>query len=261
MKSAIQNILALQHMPVAIIQTDILPEHALQFKEGAFGCVMALLKSAANGKTAAFTRRTFGCPGGGVGLGFGNCYENFPGGIEQFLSTGNREFCQTELGKAVATRMPDIEEGERYFKTPDIAKSFIESLPIIDIPEEYVVFKPLQETTQDEIPNVVVFLVNPDQMSALVVLANYARNTSENVIVPFAAACHTIGIIPLREAASENPRAVIGLTDVTVRNKFARDLLSFAIPYRMFLEMEADVTGSFLEKHHWQNLLERNKAE
>ncbi len=248
-------------MPVAIIQTNSLPPDALQFKEGAFGCVIALLKSASNGKTAVFSRATFGCPGGGVGLGFGNCYEHFPGGIEHFLSTGNPEFCQTEFGRAVATRMPDIEEGEGYFKTPEIAASFIASLPIMESEQEYVVFKPLQESGENEIPAVVVFLVNPDQLSALVVLANYGRHGNEQVIVPFAAACHTVGIIPFREARSETPRAVIGLTDVTVRNKFAKDLLSFAIPYPLFLEMEANVKGSFLEKHNWQHLLERNRTE
>ena len=156
--------------------------------------------------------------------------------------------------------MPDLEEGERYFKTPETAGSFIASLPITDIPEEYVVFKPLEDVDENETPKVVVFLVNPDQLSALVILANYARKCSENVIVPFAAACHTIGIIPFREAESETPRAVIGLTDITVRNKFAKDLLSFAIPYTMFVEMESNVDGSFLEKHNWQNLLERNKT-
>jgi len=260
MESVIQGAIGMQLMPVAVIQTNSLPGQALQFKEGSFGCVAALLKSASKGKTAVFTRKTFGCPGGGVGLGFGNCYENFPGGIEHFLSTGNSGFCQTEFGKAVASRMPDLEEGERYFKTPETAGSFIASLPITDIPEEYVVFKPLEDVDENETPKVVVFLVNPDQLSALVILANYARKCSENVIVPFAAACHTIGIIPFREAESETPRAVIGLTDITVRNKFAKDLLSFAIPYTMFVEMESNVDGSFLEKHNWQNLLERNKT-
>ena len=259
MESAIQSAIGMQHLPVAIIQTNNVPEHALQFKEGAFGCVTAFLKSASKGKTAVFTRHTFGCPGGGVGLGFGDCYENFPGGIEHFLSTGNSEFCQTAFGKAVAPRMPDLEEGERYFKTPEIASNFIESLPITDIAEEYVVFKPLQDVAKNETPTVVVFLVNPDQLSALVILSNYTRQSSENVIIPFAAACHTIGIIPFREAASDTPRAVIGLTDITVRNKFAKDLLTFAIPYRMFLEMESNVDGSFLEKHNWLNLLERIK--
>jgi uncharacterized protein (DUF169 family) len=261
MESAIARAINLNSLPVAIMEADYLPDNALQFKEGAFGCVIAFLKSASKGKTAAFSRRTFGCPGGGVGLGFGNCYENFPGGIEHFLSTGNPEFCQTESGKAIASRMPGIREGERYFKTPGIAGKFVESLPMIDTPAEYILFKPIQQLTEHETPNVVVFLVNPDQLSALIVLANYARNTNDNVIVPFAAACHTIGIIPLRESEAETQRAVIGLTDITVRNKSAKDMLSFAVPYRMFLEMESNVPGSFLEKGCWQNLLERNLLE
>jgi uncharacterized protein (DUF169 family) len=261
LKSTIQDAIGMQLMPVGVIQTNRFPEGGLQFKEGAFGCVIAFLKSASRGKTAVFSRATFGCPGGGVGLGFGDCYEHFPGGIEHFLSTGNPEFCQTEFGRAVASRMPDLEEGEGYFKTPEIAASFIASLPITDIDKEYVVFKPLQEIQEGELPTVVVFLVNPDQLSALVVLANYGRHGNEHVTIPFAAACHTVGIIPFREAGSATPRAVIGLTDVTVRNKFAKDLLSFAIPYPMFLEMEANVGGSFLEKHNWQHLLERNSSE
>ena len=261
MKSAIAEAICLHSMPVAIVPSDRVPDECLQFRENTFGCVIALLKSATKGKTAAFSKKTFGCPGGGVGLGFGNCYENFPGGIEQFLSTGNHEFCKTEFGKAVASRMPDLEEGERYFKTPEIAKSFIDSLPMTDVGEKYILFKPLQHVTDDEAPKTVIFLVNPDQLSALVVLANYGRHSNDKVIMPFAAACHTIGIIPFREAESDTPRAVVGLTDITVRNKFSKELLSFAIPFQMFLEMESNVTGSFLEKHNWQNLLERNQPE
>jgi len=261
MNSAIAEAINLNSMPVAIVATDTFPEEALQFKEGAFGCVIAFLKSATKGKTAVFSRKTFGCPGGGVGLGFGDCYEPFPGGIEYFLSTGNSEFCQTDIGRVVASRMPDLEEGERYFKTPEIAKHFIDTLPITDIPEAYLVFKPLQEVTAHEVPKTVVFLVNPDQLSALVVLANYGRMSNDNVIIPFAAACHTIGIIPFQEASSDTPKAVIGLTDITIRNTFMKDQLSFAMPYQMFLEMESNVAGSFLEKRHWQSLLKRNQAE
>jgi len=60
-------------MPVAIIRSNSLPEGALRFREGAFGCVVAFLKSASKGKTAAFDRKTFRRPEGGTGLGFGNC--------------------------------------------------------------------------------------------------------------------------------------------------------------------------------------------
>ena len=56
----------------------------MQFSEGRWGCVMWLLVHAARGKPAVADRKTFGCFGGGVGLGFGNQYKNFPGGEEEF---------------------------------------------------------------------------------------------------------------------------------------------------------------------------------
>ena len=261
MKSALAKAVGLSTAPVAVIESNVLPDGALQFREGVFGCVIAFFKSATNGRTAAFSRRTFGCPGGGVGLGFGDCYVNFPGGIEQFLSTGNPEFCRSEFGKAVSKNMPDLEEGERYFKSPEIARSFVESLPMTENPAEYILFKPLQDVDENEVPKVVVFLVNPDQLSALVVMANYGRNSTDNVISPFSAACQNIGIIPFKEADSEQPRAVIGLTDVTIRRMFPKESLSFAMPWKLFMEMESNVEGSFLEKRHWQHLLERNREQ
>ncbi len=261
MESAIAKAVGLASSPVAILESDHKPEGAMQFSEGAFGCVVALLKSATKGRTAAFSRKTFGCPGGGVGLGFGNCYVNFPGGIEPFLSTGNPEFCRSEFGMAVLKSMPDLDEGERYFKTPEIAHDFVESLPMVDIASEYLLFRPLQDVQDDELPKVVVMLVNPDQLSALVVLANYGRNSQDNVITPFAAACQNIGIIPFRECSSDRPRAVVGLTDITVRRMFPVDTLSFAMPWSLFLEMESNVEGSFLQKRHWQELLERNRKQ
>src|SRR5450759_3541111 len=87
-----------------------------------------------------------------------------------------------------------------------------------DIPEKYVVFKPLDKIdTKQEKPQTVVFFVNPDQLSALTVLANYGRGDNENVIIPYAAGCQTIGIYPYREAKSAKPRAVVGLTDLSAR--------------------------------------------
>jgi hypothetical protein len=51
----------------------------------------------------------------------------------------------------------------------------------------------------------------------LVVLANDGCGDNENVIIPYATGCQTIGIYPYREAKSTKPRAVIGLTDLSAR--------------------------------------------
>ena len=94
MDSAIARAIRSQYEPVALVFSDELPDGAMQFAEGKWGCVMwLLLAAAAKGKPAAADRTTFGCLGGGTGLGFGNQYETWPGGIEcfyRFLSTGQR---------------------------------------------------------------------------------------------------------------------------------------------------------------------------
>ena len=151
--------------------------------------------------------------------------------------------------------------GERYVKSPGLVEKFVKSLPLMEIPAKYVVFQPLNDVdSAQEKPQTIIFFVNPDQLSALVVLANYGRGDNENVIIPYAAGCQTIGIYPYREAESANPRAVVGLTDLSARVYIRKQLndphlMTFAAPFALFEEMEQNVPGSFLERHTWQSLV------
>ncbi len=243
MKSRIAEELKLRLSPVAITLSDEKPVGALQFAEGRWGCVIAMFSAAARGKTAAFDRATVGCQGGTTGLGFCDEFPGPPGGIEYFLSTGRGE---------------GYPEGEAYKKTPEHAKAFVDQLPTTVIPTKYVIFKPLGSIDpQVEPPLLVSFLANPDQLSALVVLANYDRLTSDNVIIPFGAGCHSIFLLPFAESQKEQPKAVVGITDVTARSYMEPDLLSFTVPWKMFQTMEANVPGSFLEKNDWKKVRER----
>jgi hypothetical protein len=268
LKSATAAALALNHEPIAIIGTNEKPPDALQFREGKIGCVIDLLIAAVRGRPVAFSRTTCGCPGGGTGLGFGNQYKLLPGGEEAFcyfLSVGAKEW---ERGKWV-TRLikPFINrelyrmftDGERYIKSPDLARRFLGCLPMMEVPYDYIVFKPLGQVTADEDGILaVMFLVDNDQLSAMVCLANYDRDSNDNVITPWAAGCQSIGIYPFAEAEKEKPKAVIGLVDIYSRVKVKRqlksDVLSFAVPYGLYLEMEGNVPGSFLEGSTWREL-------
>jgi uncharacterized protein (DUF169 family) len=270
MESKLSKALKLKYNPVVIIWSDKPLPGAMEFAEGRWGCVMTMFAQAAKGKTAQFSRRKFGCLGGGVGLGFGNQYENYIGGLDcfyRFLSSGNQdsEEGRASLEKASGSMRREAADnflfGERYVKTPELAKKRIESLPMIDIPADYLIFKPLTDIVEkDETPQVVIFPVNPDQLSALVFLTNYARETGDNVIIPFGAGCHTIGIMAYAEAGKESPKAIIGLTDLSARRYTASALgheyMTFAVPYKLFLELESNVDGSFLERHAWQELME-----
>lgn len=270
MECVIAKAIQLQYQPVALLWSNEKPEGAMQFSGGKWGCVMWLAAAAAKGKSAVADEKTFGCFGGGVGLGFGNQYKNFPGGEEgfcYFLSIGNAaraggpELAQQIKPYMTAESHDNFLHGERYIKSPDLVEKFVQGLPITDIPKKYVVFQPLDKIDPaEEKPQTVVFFVNPDQLSALTVLANYGRGHNENVIMPYAAGCQTIGIYPYREAKSAKPRAVVGLTDLSARVYIRKqlsnqNLMTFAVPFAFYEEMEQNVPGSFLERHSWQSLL------
>lgn len=258
MESKIARAIGLKNSPVAVLWTDEKPAEGVHYQEGKRGCVGAMLVAASKGRTAYFDQKTTGCPGGGAGLGFGNPYKHFPGGIEYFLSTGNKELGKTEEGRKMAAAMPTLVEGERYFKNPEVAKKFAETLPVREVPTQYVVFKPLEKVREEETPKVVIFLAAPDQLSALLVLANYEGEHNQNVIAPMGAGCHSIGIMPYAEEESEAPRAVLGLFDISVRKHVDKNTLSFSIPYQLFKKMEGNVAGSFLEREEWLEISARN---
>ncbi len=242
MESLIQTKLRLRYPPVAIIFSNIRPEKATQFKKDKWGCVAAMMNSAVRGKTVVFDRDTCGCIGGKVGLCFGNAYVDFPGGIDYFLST----------------RREGFREGEAYIKTVELAREKVDQMPIVDIPFEFVTFKPLPNVNiEKEKPMLVCFFANPDQISALFTLVNYSRPGLDNVAVRFGAGCHQVCMLPYHESQQKNPRAILGMFDISARPLAPSDILSFTVPFKMFQEMERDVPGSFLEKEAWLKVLER----
>lgn len=276
MYSRVAEAIGLKNHPVAIVWSDTVPEGAAGFKPGRWGCVISLVAAvAAKGRTAAFSRETYGCWGGGVGLGFGNCYQAFPGGVEGFngfLADGNQG---SEAGRQIADGMAqggarqmaeDFLSGERYVKNAEATKRFTASLPMRDIPAKYVVAKPLQavDPEEDDVRSV-IFFVEPDALSALTVLANYREPERENVrMAGTAAGCQSVGLLVFHEGDGEHPRALVGLTDLSAR-KYTRALLgkhamSFAMPWKLFLRMEEDVENSFLQRETWNSLQEDPKT-
>lgn len=268
MESTIAHALKLRFAPVAIEWADDKPEGAMQFIPGRWGCVMAAFAAVAErGRVAVFDRETYGCWGGGVGLGFGNCYERFPGGMDGFcgfLSDGNdksptgRAVVEACAGWMRGSLREDFLHGERYRRTPERVRGFVQSLPITQVPAKYVIFKPLSQVRDGQTVPVIVFLADADQTAALVVLANYDRADTEGAIIPHAAGCQSLGILTYREAASDRPRAVVGLNDPSARRtvrKLGKDLLTVSVPWQLFQKMEAHVQDSFLEKAPMTELL------
>lgn len=239
MESKIATLLKLRTQPVAVYRTDTCPEHAVQFQEGRWGCIIAMLNACAcKGVTAAFCDKTVVCKGGRAGTGI----QHFETGvIEYFLSVGGR----------------GPKQGEFYRKTPELARDYIAAMPAFPT-ENYLVFAPLRDIAADaDLPlDGVIFLANADQLSGLVTLSNYDRKSLDNTAVSFGSGCAQAILYPFT-AENREQKCYIGLTDPSARKCIRGDLLSFSIPWARFKEMEAEAEGSFLTKETWGVIAKR----
>ena len=230
--------LGLKESPLGVYYTDVKPEGVTP-KEGIHGCMIGLLQNARKkGKIVYFDKDHFGCAGGGYYMGF---LESPRPNIEYFLSCG----------------IPGEMEGERYIKTPELAREYFGKMKPRPAPAAYCVFKPIEQFQNEIKPEVVVFFAPPDILSGLFTLTNYALERTDAVYTPFGSGCGTILTHPLKEAEKEIPRAVLGMFDVSARPMVEKDVLTLSMPYSIFLKLLENVSGSFLETESWKKVLQR----
>jgi len=249
MQSKIVEALDFALKPVAIYFSDETPREYVQFQKGKRGCVGSMLIESAQGKTALFDRETYGCAGGGVGLCFGDVFTERDHPIESLLSTGDEALAA--LGK---THARSLGRGERFFASPELAGKWKAEFPYGRSSKEYVIFMPLGDASTE--PDLVMLFANPDQLSALVIMAGYQRGTALNVIAPFSAACQSIAWA-YQQLEEEQPKAIMGFFDISQRGGIPKDLLSLTMPYRMFKEMDDSADNGCLTTEVWQRIADR----
>jgi uncharacterized protein (DUF169 family) len=233
-----RDTLGLKESPLGIYYTNDKPEGVTP-KEGLSGCMIGLLQNARKkGETVYFDKSHFGCPGGAYYMGFREIPRP---NIEYFLSCG----------------IPGEMEGERYIKTPELAREYFGKMKPRPAPATYCVFKPIEKFEKGERPEVVCFFATPDILSGLFTLLNYALERIDSVLTRFASGCGTILTYPLKEAEKDQPQSVLGMFDVSARPMVEKDILTLSMPYSLFLRLLENVKGSFLETESWKKVLQR----
>ncbi|MDH7570968.1 MAG: DUF169 domain-containing protein [Armatimonadota bacterium] len=231
----LREMLGLREDPLVFFYTDHQPEGYRPSGDGR-ACLVALLGRARRGETVYFDREHFGCGGAGYYLGFAPPSPT----IDEFVSTG----------------IPGKMEGEHYKKSPDLVRRYREENQVGPAPAAYAVFKPIGALTDEERPQVVLSFVTPDELSGLVMLANYAR-AEDAVVAVFSSGCGGLVTRALKEAHHAPPRAVLGMFDPSARPFVPAHELSFSAPIPLWEEMLAHYQESFLKTATWAKVRER----
>ncbi len=231
--------LGLKENPLGVFYSDKQPQTGLLPKEGTRACIFAFLKKARQeGETAYFDAGHTGCFGGSYYMGFRPV--SLPK-IEYFLSCG----------------IPGEMEGERYIKTPELAREYFATVKPRKAPAKYCIFKPLNIFSREEEPEVVVFFAPPDVLSGLFTLTNYAAERMDAIRIPFSSGCGSILTHPLMEGEKEKPQAILGLFDVSARPFVEPEVLTLAMPAKLFLMLLNNLDESFLITESWRKVKER----
>lgn len=201
-------------------------------------CMLAPLARVRHGEALQFELATVGCAGGRRYLGFS---QQLRPEFDYFLSCG----------------IPGKLEGERYKKSPELVREFVQRAPCFQAPGRYIVFKRWDDLMAADTPEVAVFFARPDVLSGLFTLANFDQLTSHGVVAPFAAGCGSIVQYPYLEREAETPRAILGMFDVSARPYVPSDVLTFAVPMRKLATMVSNMEESFLITQSWAKVRQR----
>ncbi len=104
------------------------------------------------------------------------------------------------------------------------------------------------------------FYVNPDQLSLLILGAEY-NNASINdtpVTATFGSGCGQMASL-LGDLETDIPKATIGATDIAMREHFPPDILAFSVNLPMYKQLCELDENSFLYKPFWKRLRKARK--
>ncbi|MFH1382373.1 MAG: DUF169 domain-containing protein [Chloroflexota bacterium] len=201
-------------------------------------CIIQALQLVRDGRSLSFNVDSIGCAGGKKHVGF---TETIRPEFEYFLSYG----------------IPDKVRGERYKKSPELAKETQKYTPDFKAPAPYLVFKRWDKLEKSDSPDVVVFFARPDVLSGLFTLTRFDQAEPDGVCAPFGSGCSSIVLYPYLEKDAPRPRAVIGLFDPSARPYVPQDTITFSVPMTRFLAMVDNMEESFLITETWQKVQKR----
>ena len=189
-------------------------------------CVFSFYKKWRAGKTLHLTKSHYGCGGAGRWLF----------GIE---------------GRPRPDFISFLVDDEGLKASHELMEKWIDSTKTYHADNKHIFIGPLRENQWDYLKSV-TFFVNPDQLSALMIGAQYFSLPEDPppVIAPFGSGC--MELLPFKD--TEIAQASIGSTDIAMRQFLPPELLAFTVTKPMFKRLCQLDEKSFLNKPFLQRL-------
>lgn len=224
---------------------DSKPDKSIGFKKNNGGCLISMIYASAKGQIVAIDKESAGWNCSGYYLGY---RDKIFDGIDLFLSHGPCEL----IGR----------EPERFIKTPELAKEWVDSMRSTHLETRTGVFMPMNQYTDDIRPEIVVMLLKPDQISAMVFLAHYDNPMHKDIIsTGFMSSCVACVTQPLKDAREGLQKITWGHHDPAARSRLPKELMSLAMPVYMLEKMDEYLDETFIRTHIWHDLRKRNASE
>ena len=236
------EILRLENHAVAIYREEKLPEDAFVPQNGHCTIPSLFVRCTRLGGKCAADSAHSPCHGSKSGFGFGGIADR-----------QRSAWSASTVPEEIRENMAHKSTGMSYFETPEIALLQMEPIKDYGDGSDAIVFQDLDDALAQGRPiEVVAFLVDPMRLSVLQQLAAFSKTTpGPAAIMPYGHACQQVYAIPRGEGESDDPHAIIGMTDMYARRFADRDKLSFAIPYKLYKRMVDDIDDSFLAKEKY----------
>lgn len=128
----------------------------------------------------------------------------------------------------------------------------------VPLKDNVAIFKPLTMYEADEIPEIAIFYVNNDQISALIFLLHYETPTEfDRVVTGFMSSCAAVSTMPLKLARSGSNKVVWGHHDLSARTRMPKELTTLAMPISVLMKIGEIIDDSFVKTHLWKDILDR----
>jgi len=198
-------------------------------------CMFEAYEAWLDGKYICLSEKEFSCRGGGYWIG------------------GSQFTTREKFGDR-------LNQQEGFKESDELMCQWLGNQKPYLIEHGYVVIGPLREDHRDYLKTV-TFYVNPDQLSLLLLGAHYkdASEKGETVTAPFGSGCGLMAAV-FGDLEEDKARAVIGATDIAMRQHLPPEILAFTVNLTMYRQLCELEENSFLDKSFWQRLKHSREA-